>query len=235
MATDEKLSLGLNLDHYRNDARHWPAQGHGRFIDYNYVQGVDFAYRCPSWCYEMNDAYGISGKCNIVYQLLRGDLDIASPTLREVAYKCFLCGSCDVAGKRNSDFELQLMLESLRVRLVDEGHGPLPAHREVTDAILKTGNRFGYAADARHQWVSDDAPATGKADICYYVGDGHAYEDPGAARDTAAILRAAGADYMLLQDESNCGEYLLMTGQLAAAVVRAPPPRRAAGSKNKTT
>ncbi len=214
---DEKISLDHNLDHYRYDARHWPAQGHARFIDYNFVQGIDFAYRCPSWQFEMLDAYGLSGKCNIVYQLLQGDLDYASPTLLEVAYQCFLCGSCDVAGKRNSDFELQMMLESLRVRLVEKGHGPLPAHQSVTGVIEQSGNRFGYAADTRHAWVRDEAPPTDKADLLYFVGDLHAYEDKAAARATAVIIKRAGLDYMLLADEIDCGEYMLMTGQLEKA------------------
>lgn len=214
---EEKISLDHNLDHYRYEARHWPAQGHARFIDYNFVQGIDFAYRCPSWQFEMLDAYGLSGKCNIVYQLLQGDLDEASPTLREVAYKCFLCGSCDVAGKRNSDFEMQLMLESLRVRLVENGHGPLPAHQSVTDVIEQSGNRFGYARDSRHAWVRDEAPPSDKADLLYIVGDLHAYEEKSAARATAVIIKRAGLDYMLLADEIDCGEYMLMTGQLAKA------------------
>jgi len=214
---DEKISLDHNLAHYRYEARHWPAQGHARFIDYNFVQGIDFAYRCPSWQFEMMDAYGLSGKCNIVYQLLQGDLDVTSPTLREVAYKCFLCGSCDVAGKRNSDFEMQMMLESLRVRLVDKGYGPLPAHQSVTNVIEQSGNRFGYAADNRHAWVRDEAPPADKADLLYIVGDLHAYEEKSAARATALIIKRAGLDYMLLKEEIDCGEYMLMTGQLAKA------------------
>ncbi len=39
---DEKLELGLDLENYRYDARHYPAQGHARWIDYNYIRGVDF-------------------------------------------------------------------------------------------------------------------------------------------------------------------------------------------------
>ena len=58
---DEKISLDHNLDHYRYEARHWPAQGHARFIDYNFVQGIEYAYRCPSWQFEMMDVYCVNG------------------------------------------------------------------------------------------------------------------------------------------------------------------------------
>ena len=50
-AQDETFKLGLNLDGYRVDARHYPAMGHAKWIDYNYVQGVDYSWRCPSWQY----------------------------------------------------------------------------------------------------------------------------------------------------------------------------------------
>lgn len=212
----EKLSTGLNLDHYRYDARHYPSQGHSRWIDYNYVQGLDFAYRCPSWQYAGFDAYGAAGKCNVVYQLLMDKLDYASPTVREVAYKCFLCGSCDVAGKRNVDFELQLMLESLRVRLVEKGYGPLPAHVTATKTIEESGNCYGLPQAERRNWVAADKPVA-KADTLYFVGCQHSFKDTAAAQATAKILAAAGISFMLLPDERCAGNLVVMTGQLEKA------------------
>lgn len=214
---EEKVELGLNLDDYKYDARHYPAQGHGRWIDYNYVQGVDFSWRCPPWQHEGFDAYGIAGKCDIVDYLLRGKLDYASPTLRDVVFRDLLCGSCDVAGKRNLDFEFQLMLESLRVRVVAEGGGPMPEHLPVTDCIVKSGNRFGKKQSERNRWLPGDIKPQARADVLYFVGCRAAFADHTVSRSTAKIMAAAGVPFMLLEDEPCCGHFVFITGQLAEA------------------
>ena len=42
----------------------------------------------------------------------------------EVMYACTLCGACDVGCKRNLDLEIELTLESLRVKAVQGRRGP---------------------------------------------------------------------------------------------------------------
>jgi Fe-S oxidoreductase len=210
------IELGLNLDDYQYDARHYPAQGHGRWIDYNYVQGVDFSWRCPSWQYHNFDAYGIAGKCDIVDYLLRGKLDYASPTLRDIVFSDPLCGSCDVAGKRNLDFEFQLMLESLRVRLVEKGYG-MPQHLPMTDCILKSGNRFGRSQSERNSWLPKDIKSQAKADTLYFAGCRAAMSDTAISQSTAKIMAAANVPFSLLDDEPCCGHFVFITGQLAKA------------------
>ncbi|MFH0941627.1 MAG: (Fe-S)-binding protein [Chloroflexota bacterium] len=214
---EEKLELGLNLDDYQYDARHYPAQGHGRWIDYNYVQGIDFSSRCPTWQNQDFDAYGIAGKCDIVDYLLRGKLDYASPTLKDVVFRDPMCGSCDIAGKRNLDFEFQLMLESLRVRLVEKGYGPMPQHVAVTDCILKSGNRFGRAQSERKSWLPRDIKPQAKADTLYFAGCRAAMTDTAISQATARIMAAANVPFRLLDNEPCCGHFVFITGQLAKA------------------
>ena len=214
---EERIELGLNLDDYKYDARHYPAQGHGRWIDYNYVQGVDFSWRCPSWQHGGFDAYGIAGKCDIVDYLLRGKLDYSAPTLRDVVFRDLLCGGCDMAGKRNLDFEFQLMLESLRIRVVEEGGGPMPEHLPMTDCIEKSGNRFGKKQSERNNWLPKDIKPAAKADILYFAGCRAAFSDQAISQSTARIMAAAGKSFMLLEDEPCCGHFVFITGQLAKA------------------
>jgi len=214
---EERIELGLNLDDYRYDARHYPAQGHARWIDYNYIQGVDFSWRCPPWQHEGFDDYGAAGKCDIVDYLLRGKLDYSSPTLRDVAYRDPMCGSCDVAGKRNLDFELQLMLESLRVRLVERGYGPMPEHLEMTNYIETSGNRYGAKQSERHGWVPGDIKPAGRADVLYFAGCRASFADTDISRATAKIVASAGIPFMLMENEPCCGHFIYITGQLAKA------------------
>jgi len=215
--TEEKLELGLNLENYRNEARHYPAQGHARWIDYNYIRGVDFSSRCPPWQYEGFDAYGVAGKCDIIDHLLSGNLDYSSPTLREVVYKDPMCGSCDVAGKRDLDFELQLMLEALRVRMVEKGNGPMPEHLPVTENIEKTGNRFGRKQSERSDWLPKDIKPSIKASVLYFVGCRASLNDTKISQSTIRVLAAADVPFMLLENEPCCGHFIYTTGQLTKA------------------
>ena len=75
------------------------------------------------------DAYGAYGKMRIGHAMAEGLLDWNEKAL-EVMYACTLCGACDVGCKRNLDLEIELTLESLRVKAVKDGVGPMPAHKK---------------------------------------------------------------------------------------------------------
>jgi Fe-S oxidoreductase len=216
-AERNKYSLGLNLDDYKYEARHCDGQSHCRWIDFNYVPGVDFSWRCPPWQKETFTAYGAMGKCHLVYNLLTGKLDYSDPALRELVYECMLCGACDTGCKRNLDLEIQLMLESLRARLVEKGNGPMPQHESVTRNIESSHNRYGIAQSKRLDWMPIEVRVADKADILYFVGCRPAFVNTEIATATARILNAANADFMVMKDEPCCGHFLFTTGQIEKA------------------
>ncbi len=213
----KRITLGLNIDDYRYDARHCTGQTLCRWIDLNYVQGHDFAERCPTWKREGFDIYGAVGKCNVVYYLLTGKLDYSDPTVRDMAYRDLLCGSCDVACKRNLDYEIQLMLESLRAKLVETGNGPMPQHMEVTNNIDNNRNFYGKDQSQRLDWLPKDVKVADKADVLFFVGCRPAFVDTEIAAATARILNAAKTDFMIMKDEPCCGHFLFTTGQVEKA------------------
>jgi len=216
-APKKRLTLGLNLDDYRYEARHCTGQTQCRWIDLNYIQGLDFAQRCPPWHKEGFDVYGAVGKCNTVYYLLTDRLGYSDPMVREVVYRCLLCGSCDVACKRNLDNEIQLMLESLRARLVEKGNGPMPQHVEITNNIENSRNYYGKEQKQRWAWMPKDVKTAGQADILYFVGCRAAFVDTEIATATARILNEANAEFMVIEDEPCCGHFLFTTGQIEKA------------------
>ena len=217
MSGEKRFTLGVDLDDYKYDARHCPSCHQCRWIDYNYVPGLDFSWKCPPWQYEQFDAYGAEGKSRIVYDLLTGKLDWANPKLRDIVYECYLCGACDMGCKRNLDFEMQLMLESLRARMVEKGYGPLPKHEEWTRNIEETSNFFGKEQAKRLAWMPKDVAPAEKADILYFVGCRAAFVDTEIATATARILNAANTDFMVMPDEPCCGHFLFITGQMEKA------------------
>lgn len=216
-AERKKFTLGLNLDDYIYEARHCDGQSHCRWIDFNYVRGVDFSWRCPPWQKEAFPAYGAMGKCHIVYYLLKGKLDYKDPALRALVYEDLLCGACDAGCKRSLDLEIVLMLESLRARLVEQGNGPMPQHVPITNSIENNKNRYGLAQGKRLDWLPKDVKVADKADILFFVGCRAAFVTTEVAVATARILNAANADFMLMKDEPCCGHFLFVTGQMEKA------------------
>jgi len=100
------------------------------WVDHTYMPGPPFMTRCPSATKFEFDAYGAYGKMRIGHAMAEGRLSWNEKAL-EVIYACTLCGACDVGCKRNLDLEIELALESLRVKAVKDGVGPMPAHKKV--------------------------------------------------------------------------------------------------------
>ena len=198
------LTLGLNLDDYWYEARHCCSCAGCKWVELNYVSGVDFAHRCPSIHYGKFLAYGAAGKCAIIWDLITGALDWASPSVLKMAYMCSLCGGCDIGCKRNLDLEIQLMLESLRAKLVEKGVGPMPQHK--VDPPKK-----------RMDWMPKDVSPVKKADLLYWVGDRSSSVNTEIAQATVRILKAARKDFMVEKDEPSSGNLLCTTGQVDKA------------------
>jgi Fe-S oxidoreductase len=198
------LTLGLNLDDYWYEARHCCSCAGCKWVELNYVSGVDFAHRCPSIHYGRYISHGAAGKCAIIWDLITGALDWNSPSVLDVAYMCTLCGGCDIGCKRNLDLEIQLMLESLRARLVEKGIGPMPQHKVEPPK-------------KRLDWMSKDISPVKKADLLYWVGDRSSSINTEIAQATVNILKAAKKDFMVDKDEPSSGNLLFTTGQVDKA------------------
>ena len=218
MSEEEKrFALGLNLADYNYDARQCVSCHQCRWIDYNYVAGPDFSWKCPPWQYEQFDAYGAEGKNRIVNDLLAGRLDWSEPRLRDIVYKDMLCGACDMGCKRNLDLERQMMLESLRATLVEKGYGPPPEHAAPTKNIEETANIHGEDQAKRLDWLPKDIRPAEKADILYFVGCRASFYGTKISQAAARILKAAKAEFMVMKDEPCCGNFIYATGQVEKA------------------
>ena len=102
----------------------------------------NFSVRCPSNYWNDFDSYGAFGKMRIGLGMLDGKLEWTDKLL-EIIYADPLCGACDVGCKRNLDLEIGLTLEALRVKAVQDGAGPMPAHKKIAKNIATKHNQFG--------------------------------------------------------------------------------------------
>ncbi|MEW6263466.1 MAG: (Fe-S)-binding protein [Thermodesulfobacteriota bacterium] len=181
------------------------------WVDHTYMPGPKFMTRCPSAAKFEFDAYGAYGKMRIGHALAEGVLGWSDKAL-EVIYACTLCGACDVGCKRNLDLEIELALESLRVKAVKDGAGPPPAYRNMAENISRRHNVYGAPHLERTSWVPAGTSLTEKADLLYFVGCSASYVNREIARSTARILTAAGTEFMLMPDEWCCGNIVFSAG-----------------------
>ncbi len=186
------------------------------WVEHTYMPGVRFSTRCPSNVWNDFDAYGAFGKCRIGLAVLEGKLKW-TPKLLEIIYADPLCGACDVGCKRNLDLEIELTLEALRIKAVQDGAGPMPAHKKVAENIAKQHNQFGAPHANRRKWITKDIKVAAKADTLYFAGCSASYRNPEIAQATARILNGSGTPFMLMPDEWCCGNTLYSVGMIDEA------------------
>jgi Fe-S oxidoreductase len=186
------------------------------WVEHTYQPGMRFSTRCPSNVWNDFDSYGAFGKMRIGTALAEGKIQW-TPTLLEVVYADPLCGACDVGCKRNLDLEIELSLEALRVKAVQDGAGPMPAHKRIAANIASSHNVYGVSPEKRREWVTSDIRVESKSDLLYFVGCTASYSNKEIAQATAKILNASNAPFMLMPDEWCCGNTLQSVGMLDEA------------------
>ncbi len=186
------------------------------WVDHIYMPGVKFSTRCPTATKYMFDAYGAYGKMRIGLALAEGRLGYDDKML-EILYADPLCGACDVGCKRNLDLEIGLTLESLRIKAVKDGAGPMPAHRKVAQNIAAHNNHFGAPHENRRKWLTHDTSVAQKADVLYFAGCAASYMNTEIANAAVKILNASDTPFMLLPDEWCCGNTPFSVGMLDEA------------------
>ncbi len=209
------MSKQLELEQYKYDMERCIHCGGCRWVDHIYTPGVRFGVKCPSIARYNFDEYAAYGREEIGLALVNGELSY-SPRFVDAVYQCQLCGACDAGCKRNLDLEVLMVLETLRIRCVKDGQGPLAAHKKVAANIAKSHNRYGSEV-SRVKWLPADVKQAAKADFIYFTGCAAAYAETGIARNTARILQATGTNFALFgAEEWCCGYPLYTTGQLDA-------------------
>jgi Fe-S oxidoreductase len=186
------------------------------WVDHTYMPGTKFMTRCPSAARYEFDAYGAYGKMRIGHAMAEGRLDWNDKAL-EVMYACTLCGACDVGCKRNLDLEIELALESLRVKAVKDGVGPMPAHKKIAENIARHHNMYGAPHEKRTQWLPQEVVPAEQADLMYFAGCNASYVSKEIAQSTARILKACGTEFMLMKDEWCCGNTIFSAGMIDEA------------------
>jgi Fe-S oxidoreductase len=207
----EKFALDIeDLNNFVYDMQHCIKCKGCYWVDHTYMPGMKHSVRCPSNLWKEFDSYGAFGKMRIGLKLNKGEIEWTDHLL-ELIYADPLCGACDVGCKRNLDLEVGLTMEALRVKAVKDGAGPMPVHKDITASILETGNCYG-AKKSRTEWIDGSVKPAEKADIMYFVGCSSSYVNTGIPKSVAKVMQSAGIPYMLMKDETCCGNIIFSVG-----------------------
>jgi Fe-S oxidoreductase len=181
------------------------------------MRGWKYAEICPIHMRYHYDAYSGQGLINVAQELLEGKLKYEDGLI-EYIYTCTTCGACDINCKSIRDMEVLDTILALRAKCVEDGHGPMPKHKEYAHNVEADHNIYGRSHDQRFDWLPGDELLSDGSKVAYFAGCATSYLHPDIAIDTIKILNAGGMDFKILHaEEYCCGAPLWRTGQIEAA------------------
>jgi Fe-S oxidoreductase len=179
-----------------------------KWIPFDHVKSWRFAKNCPSVSYYHFNSYSARGRYAVARSLLRGDCEV-SETVRNIAFTCMTCGSCDVSCKVcRYNLEPLEMVRELKFRLVEGGHG-LEAHQAAI-------------ADLREGTAPSDRPKAGRGDwangldvrrlpeekaaVLFHAGCRFSFDKQAqpTARAALQLLRRGGVEVGIFGDRETC-------------------------------
>jgi Fe-S oxidoreductase len=179
-----------------------------KWIPFDQVKSWRFAKNCPSVSYFNFNSYSARGRYAVARSLIRGQSGY-SDTVREIAFTCLACGSCDVACKVcRYNLEPLEMVRELKFRLVEDGQG-LAAHQAIVESLAQESNTMGRPRAGRGAWAEGlDVPRLGrdKARVLFHAGCRLSYDEDlqSSARSALLLLRNAGVDVGIMAEAEVC-------------------------------
>lgn len=175
------------------------------------IKSQKYASICPAIDLYNYHTYSGGGRIVLALSLFLGRIE-PSEELADIVYKCPGCGGCAVSCKYLNNLEPLEIIWELRNKLVEEGYGPMPKHKQYAKAAMEKHNPYNEPEDERIDWAKD-IKTSKDAKIAYFVGCTSSYRRKEIAKATAKLLNKAGVEFQLLgSDEWCCGSPLLRTG-----------------------
>ncbi|RDE14092.1 MAG: hypothetical protein C4K48_07175 [Candidatus Thorarchaeota archaeon] len=168
---------------------------------------------CPVWKNSSGfETSFMRGRIQVAIALLEGRL-MKTAENAEALYTCTLCGNCTAICA--AEFDPAKCLESVRDVLNEI---PNESRDAIADKILRYNNPYTETNKTRRDWVAEigfDIPSTG--DVLYFAGCTAGLKLTETAKSAARVLRAAGYDFAVLEDEPCCGSVMIRTGRIDSA------------------
>ncbi|MGY5880269.1 MAG: (Fe-S)-binding protein [Candidatus Thorarchaeota archaeon] len=168
---------------------------------------------CPVWKNSAGfETSFMRGRIQVALALLEGRLE-RNEENAESLFSCTLCGNCTSICA--AEFDPAKCLESVREVLNEI---PNEVRDTIAKKILANNNPYVEENKTRRDWVKEvgfDIPSTGE--VLYFTGCTAGLKLPETAKATAKVLKAAGVDFAVLEDEPCCGSVMIRTGMVIEA------------------
>ena len=135
-------------------------------------------------------------------------------------YTCTLCASCDLVCQQS--ISIADIIHSSKIKLVEQGKAPLENHNKIIRGILEKDNSVGGNPEERLDWLSaqykkEEIFEEKNSDTLLFLGCMSSFRVKESASAPYEILKLAGYDFKILENEPCCGEYIYSAGDINKA------------------
>ncbi len=181
-----------------------------KWVPHLQIKSWRFAKVCPAVDRYHFHAYSGGGRMIMANSLLR-DRTRLTEGMADVAYRCQLCGACQVSCQAyRDDIDLSDVLLALRSHCVEEGF-LLAEHLDIMESMKREDNTLGEKKSQRGDWAEGlHLPDVNqeKVDVLFHAGCRFSYDEDlrETLRSSVRLLKENNVDVGIAgKDEACCG------------------------------
>ena len=201
----------MALEDFKADALRCTRCSYCKWIPFDLVRSHEFAKGCPSVDYNHFHSYSAGGRLITMLSLMQ-DRSQVDDDVVDIAFKCQLCGNCDVACKV-CRYDMEPLAALREFRHVLNQQGQVPAAYPGMIAKLRESRNFGGRPQTdRPKWAEGlglkewGAGGAAPAPVLFHAGCRYSF-DPSlrsAVRAAATVFIKGGVDFAIDPGEGCC-------------------------------
>lgn len=177
-------------------------------------------------CLEVCDTYKVTkdelkspnGRLKIANKVFN-DEEISQEELISL-YTCTLCASCDLTCQQN--IKISNIIHSSKIYLVEKQEAPLEINNKIINNIIEKDNSVNGNPVERLNWLPEqykinETYQKKDTNTLLFLGCMSSFRVKESASAPYEILKIAGYDFKILENEPCCGEYIYSAGNLNLA------------------
>jgi len=179
-----------------------------KWVPFDQMKSWRFSKGCPSIGHNNFQSYSARGRYAVTLALINGSID-CDERMKNIAFQCQTCGSCDVTCKIcRYNLEPLEMIRELRAHLVRNGQ-TLPQHTAIIEGLKTSGNMLSKPRADRGKWAKDldiKRVPEQKTGVLFHAGCRFSFDEglQQAARAAVTLLLHAGVDVGIMGSAETC-------------------------------
>jgi len=186
------------------------------------IEEIEKCIDCKN-CLEVCDTYIVTndllkspnGRLKIAQKVFNNN-EISQEELTSL-YTCTLCALCDLICPQM--IQISEVIHSSKVKLVKENKAPLDIHNKIINGIIEKDNSVNGNPEERLNWLAENYKETEMfekkdSETLLFFGCMSSFRVKESASAPYEILKLAGYDFKILENEPCCGEYVYSAGNI---------------------